>query len=158
MLDAFGDASLIRHALTFEAALARALAAEGVIDKPAADAIASACAALKPDPEALARDAAHAGTLAIPLVALLRKQISDPKIAEAAHKGATSQDVADTALVLQMKDGAALIERDVSRVPRCRSGPHPKACKDANDRPHTFAAGLADDVRLEVRKLVAGVA
>jgi 3-carboxy-cis,cis-muconate cycloisomerase len=116
MLDAFGDASLIRHALAFEAALARASAGEGLIGHGAAEMIASVCASLKPDPEALAREATHAGTLAIPLVGLIRRQITDPQIADAVHRGATSQDVADTALVLQMKNGAALIERDLKRV------------------------------------------
>jgi 3-carboxy-cis,cis-muconate cycloisomerase len=115
MLDAFGDASLIRHALAFEAALAKASGDEGLIDKSAADAIVAACANLKPEVGALAREAAHAGTLAIPLVALLRTQLHDAAAA-AAHKGATSQDVADTVLVLQMKDGATLIERDLKRA------------------------------------------
>ncbi len=116
MLGAFGDAALIRHALAFEAALARASAAVGMIESSAAEGIGAACAMLKPDPETLAREAAHAGTLAIPLVAMLRGQIADPQAAAAVHGGATSQDVADTALVLQIKDGAVLIERELARL------------------------------------------
>ncbi len=116
MLDAFGDGTLIKYALAFETALARASAAEGLIGNGAAEMIASVCASLKVDAEILARDAAHAGTLAIPLVALIKRQIADPEIAAAVHRGATSQDVADTALALQMKDGARLIEREVKRI------------------------------------------
>jgi adenylosuccinate lyase len=66
----------------------------------------------------LAAAAAHAGTLAIPLVAGLRRQVAriDQIAAGFVHLGATSQDVADTALMLQCKQGAAVIERDLSAM------------------------------------------
>ena len=113
MLAVFDDAALVRAALAFEAALARAEAAEGLIPTAHAEAIVEACA--EPvDIEALAAEAAHAGTLAIPLVARLRETIAgtDAEAAKSAHKGATSQDVADTALCLQGKAAMVLIERD----------------------------------------------
>ena len=75
MLAVFDDAALVRAALAFEAALARAEAAEGLIPTAHAEAIVEACA--EPvDIEALAAEAAHAGTLAIPLVARLRETIA----------------------------------------------------------------------------------
>ncbi|MET3665738.1 3-carboxy-cis,cis-muconate cycloisomerase [Caulobacter sp. 1776] len=115
MLEAFGDVSLLRAALAFEAKLARAQADAGLIPAAAAEAIAAACAEL-PDIESLAEAAAHAGTLAIPLVALIRERIADPEIARLVHKGATSQDLADTALMLQAKAGAALVVREARRL------------------------------------------
>ncbi|TCS09344.1 3-carboxy-cis,cis-muconate cycloisomerase [Caulobacter sp. BK020] len=115
MLTTFGDEALLRAALAFEAMLARAQADVGLIPAAAAEAIAAACAEL-PDVEALAEAAAHAGTLAIPLVALLRERIADPEVAKLVHKGATSQDLADTALMLQAKAGAALVVRDARRL------------------------------------------
>jgi 3-carboxy-cis,cis-muconate cycloisomerase len=115
MLAAFGDEALLRAALAFEAMLARAQAETGLIPALAAEAIAAACAEL-PDIEALAEAAAHAGTLAIPLVALIRERIADPEMAELVHKGATSQDLADTALMLQAKAGAVLVIRDARRL------------------------------------------
>ena len=115
MLAVFGDDATIRHALAFEAALAQAEAAEGLIDQASADDIAAACAAIVIDPAALAEEAAHAGTLAIPLVRRLRTALSG-SAAEAVHKGATSQDLADTALMLQVVAGAALLEADLNRV------------------------------------------
>ena len=115
MLAVFGDDATIRHALAFEAALAHAEAAEGLIDQTIADEIAAACAAIVIDPATLAEEAAHAGTLAIPLVRRLREVV--PGVAAAAaHKGATSQDLADTALMLQVVAGAYLLEADLGRV------------------------------------------
>ncbi len=114
MLAAFGDAALLRGALAFEAALARASATEGLISAAAAEAIAAAAASLQVDIAELADEAAHAGTLAIPLVRRLREAVAakDPAGAEFVHRGATSQDLADTALMLQARTGAALVSTD----------------------------------------------
>jgi 3-carboxy-cis,cis-muconate cycloisomerase len=100
--------SLIR-----ERALARASAAEKVIPQSHVASIEAACAGVIA-PAALAEAAAHAGTLAIPVVAELRSRIveADPEAAKSLHKGGTSQDLADTALMLQAKTGLALVTRD----------------------------------------------
>ena len=118
MLAAFGDEALLKGALAFEAALARAGAVEGLIPTAAADVIAAACASIEVDVATLADEAAHAGTLAIPLVRRLRERVSatDPAAAEYVHRGATSQDLADTALMLQARSGAALISTDALAV------------------------------------------
>ncbi len=117
MLEAFGDKALVVHALAFEAALSRAQASEGLFEPRFADLIGEAC---RPpfDLEALAKAAAYAGTLAIPLVAELRTRLetAHPEAAAVVHLGATSQDVADTALVLQAKAGLALLHRDLARL------------------------------------------
>jgi 3-carboxy-cis,cis-muconate cycloisomerase len=116
MLEAFGDEALLRAALAFERELAAAESAEGLLTEEEADAIAAACAD-PPSVEDLARAAAHAGTLAIPLVAEVRARLADqPTAAAKVHLGATSQDVADTALMLQAKAGLALIGRDADRL------------------------------------------
>lgn len=118
MIALFGDPALLRAALDFEAALARAQAAEGQIRQDAADLIAEVCAGAGFDVAALAREAAHAGTLAIPLVERLRALVAqrDGSAALLAHKGATSQDLADTALMIQAKAAAALIARDAAAL------------------------------------------
>lgn len=115
MLDAFGDEALVLAALAFERELAIAEAAEGLLTSDEAVAITEACAAF-PDLAALAEAAAHAGTLAIPLVAELRGRLAGRPADTKVHLGATSQDVADTALILQAKDGLALIARDAARL------------------------------------------
>lgn len=124
MLAVFSDESLIRAALSFEAELARAGAANGVVPAAAAEAIARVCQRYAPDPQALAQAAAHAGTLAIPLVAGLREAVKAeaPDAAALVHKGATSQDLADTALVLQSRAALALVERDAARLTDALAG------------------------------------
>jgi 3-carboxy-cis,cis-muconate cycloisomerase len=118
MLAAFGDPSLLQAALAFEAALARAEASMAVIPPHHAAAIEAACAQPLFDLAELAEAAAHAGTLAIPLVAGLRAAVAstDPAAAASVHFGATSQDLADTALMLQANAGMVLIRRDVQRL------------------------------------------
>jgi 3-carboxy-cis,cis-muconate cycloisomerase len=116
MLEIFGDAALVKHALAFEAALAEAQAAEGLLTADEASRIAIACAGLPLDTETLAVEAALAGTLAIPLVHHLRRSLGDQALAAKIHLGATSQDVADTALMLQAKAGMALVTREVARL------------------------------------------
>jgi 3-carboxy-cis,cis-muconate cycloisomerase len=113
MLACFEDDALVRAALTFERELAAALAEHGVISVAAAAAIAAACDRF--DASGLGDAAAHAGTLAIPLVARLRAAVS-PEHAAAVHLGASSQDVADTALVLQIGEAMRLLERDLDRL------------------------------------------
>mgnify|MGYP001057345373 FL=1 len=123
MLAAFGDESLVAAALAFEAALARAQAAEGLITAAQAELIAEACAEPM-DADDLAEQAAHAGTLAIPLVAALRARVArrDPEAAAAVHRGATSQDVADTVLMLQARKGLGLLRRDTARLEAALAG------------------------------------
>ena len=118
MLAAFGDEALIAASLAFETALGRALAAEGLISAAAGEAIAEACASPPADVATLAREAAHAGTLAIPLVKRLRARVakSHPEFADAVHRGATSQDVADTALILMSRNAGELVDADLRRL------------------------------------------
>ncbi|WP_353182538.1 lyase family protein, partial [Bosea sp. (in: a-proteobacteria)] len=117
MLAVFDDAATLRHALAFEAELARAEAAEGLIGTAEAEAVAALCAGIALDPAALAGEAALAGTLAIPLVARLRRALPEAA-AGSLHKGATSQDVADTILVRQIREGQALLDADLARTAR----------------------------------------
>src|ERR1700759_2285961 len=114
----FADEALIAHALAFEAGLAEAEAECGVIPQSAARSIAEAARALTCDPSELAEAAAHAGTLALPLVKRLGEAVAniDRDAAGHVHFGATSQDLADTALVLQLRAACALLKRDLARL------------------------------------------
>jgi Lyase len=101
----FSDESLLEAMLDFEAALARAEARSGVIPKDAADVIAAAARTGNFDISALADASFRAGTPAIPLVIMLTDQVrkTDVDAARFVHWGATSQDVADTAMSLLLK-------------------------------------------------------
>jgi 3-carboxy-cis,cis-muconate cycloisomerase len=83
--------------LDFEAALARAVAPED-----AAEAIAAACVADQFDVEEIGRSAADKGTPVPGLLAALRSELPDDAAAHV-HRGATSQDVVDTAAMLVSK-------------------------------------------------------
>lgn len=98
--------------LAFESALAVSQAELGMIPEEAAAAIARGCASFQPDLEALKRGSAKDGVIVPDLVRQLREWVGDPHGADV-HKGATSQDVIDTALALRLKD---LRPRYVSRL------------------------------------------
>jgi 3-carboxy-cis,cis-muconate cycloisomerase len=102
--DCFSDAATLRHMLRFEAALAEATAAAGLIPKRAASVIVKACDPSLYDPAPLAAAARRTATLTVPVVKALTEQVRqrDAKAADYVHWGATSQDVIDTAMVLQL--------------------------------------------------------
>ena len=102
--EAFSDTATLRHMLRFEAALAEATAAAGLIPKRAASVIVKACDASLYDPAPLGEAARRTATLTVPLVKALTQEVArrDAKAADYVHWGATSQDVLDTAMVLQL--------------------------------------------------------
>ena len=112
----FSDTAVVQCMLDFEAALARAQAAEGVIPAAAAPAIAGVCKVELFDVPAIVGASGRAGSLAIPLVKKLTETVAlfDAEAAGYVHWGSTSQDVVDTALVLATRRALALIDRDLS--------------------------------------------
>src|SRR6202048_1793717 len=112
------DAAYLQHMLGFEAALARAEAATGVIPASAADPIAKACKAGLFDLGALAEAATRSGNLAIPLVKALTADVAeaDPVAARYVHWGATSQDVIDTATMLGLRAAIDALLVDIDRA------------------------------------------
>jgi 3-carboxy-cis,cis-muconate cycloisomerase len=112
MIAAFDDGAVVQGMLAFEAALARAQAAEGLIPPAAASAIGGVCKAQLYDIPALIRAGQRAGSLAIPLVKELQKTVAlyDEEAARHVHWGSTSQDVIDTALVLATREALRLLD------------------------------------------------
>ncbi|TDD21984.1 lyase family protein [Nonomuraea diastatica] len=92
------DAACLRAMLEAEAALARAQGRLGLIPPEAAAAIDRAAATLAPDPAGVAARSRQSATPVVPLVADLRRAV--PGAAGHVHKGATSQDIVDTAAML----------------------------------------------------------
>lgn len=107
--EAFSDAAFLAAMLAFEAALARACAAAGLVSGEDAGTIARVCAGAQFDPEALARAARESGALTIPFVRELTAQVAavSPAAARHVHLGVTSQDVIDTASVLCLRAAGA---------------------------------------------------
>jgi 3-carboxy-cis,cis-muconate cycloisomerase len=112
------DAAYLQHMLDFEAALARAEAATGVIPAGAAGPIANACTASSFDLAALAEAATRSGNVAIPLVKALTAGVAetDADAARYVHWGATSQDVIDTAAMLTLRAGIDALLPDLDRA------------------------------------------
>jgi 3-carboxy-cis,cis-muconate cycloisomerase len=108
MNETFSPEAHVKAMLAFEVALARAEADAGVIPQEAADAIAMSCHRELFDVPALYREAALAGTPAIPLVRMLTARVGD-EMGKFVHWGATSQDAIDTALMIQMSEGLNLL-------------------------------------------------
>jgi 3-carboxy-cis,cis-muconate cycloisomerase len=108
----FSDRSRLQRMLDFEAALAKAEAKVGVIPQSAVAPIQAKCQADLFDLTALAKAAANAGNLAIPLVKQLTALVGagDKSASGFVHWGAASQDAIDTGLVLQLRDALDFIE------------------------------------------------
>jgi 3-carboxy-cis,cis-muconate cycloisomerase len=104
--------------LDVEAALADAEASLDVIPRSAALAIRGACRADLYDSVSLESDARRAGNLAIPMVRELTRRVgaADPDAARFVHWGATSQDIIDTALVLQLRHAVPAVVDDLARA------------------------------------------
>lgn len=88
--------------IAFEAALARAEAAEGVIPAEAGSAITAALDGVAIDPEELVGPTRAAGVVVPGLVKLLRQRAGPH--GPAIHWGATTQDATDTGLVLRLRN------------------------------------------------------
>ena len=112
------DEARLSRMLAFEAALARAQAALGVIPAFAADPIAQACRPELYDIGALGTAAIAAGNVVIPLVAALTVEVAkgNEEASRYVHWGTTSQDVIDTALVLEIRDAIDALLVDLDRA------------------------------------------
>lgn len=94
------DDAQLASLLRVQRALAEASADAGLIGADAAGAIGTAIDAFTPDWDGLRAGMARDGVVIPAFVAQLRGQLPEPHRA-ALHKGATSQDIIDTALMLQ---------------------------------------------------------
>jgi len=110
---AVGWRARVARMVEVEAALARALAACRLIPPDAAAAVVAACDVGRLDLVALAERAATSATPVIPLVKALTSG-ADPAAAAWLHHGATSQDVVDTATVLQLRDAMDLLDTRIA--------------------------------------------
>ncbi len=117
-LGAFSDRAFVDAMLRFEAALARAQAAEGLIPESAAHSIAGSCKVELFDVAKIVRESGRAGSVAIPLVKALREAVGlfNVEAAPFVHFGSTSQDVIDSAMALVTREAVALIETDLAKA------------------------------------------
>ncbi len=113
--DTFSDSAVLHAMLRVEAALAQAQGALGIIPPDAAAAIATAAETLTPEPAGLAAATARDGIPVPALVKALRQAVGAPH-QRFVHWGATSQDIMDTGLVLQLRDTLAVLDARLQTI------------------------------------------
>lgn len=111
----FDDRARLQAMLDFEAALARAEAACGIVPAAAAEAIAAACDADRFDLAVIGAAAAGGGNLAIPMVKALTAAAGGDA-GRFVHWGATSQDAIDTGFMLQARRGLDLLIAEIDEI------------------------------------------
>jgi 3-carboxy-cis,cis-muconate cycloisomerase len=112
------DESRLQALLDVEVALVEAQADVGLASGAVVEATRAAARAERYDRSALARDAARAGNVVIPIVAQLTRDAAaiEPAAARFVHAGATSQDILDTGLVLQLRAALPALVRQIDRA------------------------------------------
>jgi 3-carboxy-cis,cis-muconate cycloisomerase len=116
MREVFSDFSLISHYAEVEIALAKAEARCGVIPAKAAEEIAERTDVSVLDFDLLRRETDIVGYPILPLVQQMAKQCGEA--GRYVHWGATTQDIMDTAVVLQLRAGLKIIETDIADLRR----------------------------------------
>ena len=110
----FSDEALLKAYVHAEVALAVAQGETNVIPRAAAQAIAQKAPAIALDSEQLKRDTENVGYPIVGLVRQLSQQLGEA--GRYVHWGATTQDIMDTATVLQLREAVALIEAQLAEV------------------------------------------
>ncbi len=135
-----------------EAALAQAWAQVLAAPPDVSKALADACAVERVDAAAVFGAAERGGNPVIPLVPIL-KELAGPAAAELVHRGATSQDIFDTAAMLVVRRCSDLVRDRLVAVRGVAAGPRPRPRNDADDRTHPAPTRRADDIRRHRRPL-----
>lgn len=110
----WSEQNRLEKQVAVEVALAKAQGELGVIPCDAADAIVAKAEASKLSIEQIAKQAAKAKHSLMSTINALQDQVGDA--GQFIHYGATTQDIVDTATVLQLKQSFAIIERDTKLV------------------------------------------
>jgi 3-carboxy-cis,cis-muconate cycloisomerase len=108
MTETVSGRAWIRAMLATLAALARAKAGSGLMRREMADEIGSACATVEVDAATIGLEAVSTATPVVPLLEVLRRRLGADAGAEL-HRGATSQDILDTAMMLVSRDAIEVL-------------------------------------------------
>jgi 3-carboxy-cis,cis-muconate cycloisomerase len=116
--EAVSGRAWLQAMLDAEGALATAEAQVGLIPHAAAAVIVSCCEATRFDPEEIGRDGRAVGNPVPPLVKALTAAVSEVSedAARYVHKGATSQDIVDTAAMLVARGALDLILAELEGI------------------------------------------
>jgi 3-carboxy-cis,cis-muconate cycloisomerase len=117
----FSDGNRLQKYLDIEAALARAQARLGIIPQEACDEIVKHCKFDRLDLVRLKTQTERIGYPVLPVVQQLVALCRD-NLGEWCHWGATTQDITDTATVLQIREALALVEADIAAIADALAG------------------------------------
>ncbi len=115
MRQVWSDENRVQKYLDFEAALARAQARLKIIPQEAADEIVRHCSADKIDMAKLKEATERIGYPVLPVVQQLVKLCKD-KLGEWSHWGATTQDITDTATVMQIRESLDIVGNEIEAI------------------------------------------
>jgi len=111
----WSDENRVTQYLAFEAALARVQGRLGLIPTEAAEEIDRACRIERIDMTRLKTQTERAGTPIVGLVSQINALCKDG-LGEYCHWGATTQDVTDTATVLQIRASLEIVDAELSAI------------------------------------------
>lgn len=111
----FDDDAFLRAMLEVEGALARVQAKLGIIPSSAGEQISETAKTVSIDPQAIGQATQRDGVPVIALVKALREVLGTPA-AQYVHWGATTQDIIDTATVLQLRSAIQIIDKRLSEL------------------------------------------
>jgi 3-carboxy-cis,cis-muconate cycloisomerase len=115
MREVWSDENRTAKYLDVERALAKVQGELGVIPAEAAAEIVKNCELSQIDWDKLKAKTEQIGYPIIAVVNQINANCKD-RLGEYCHWGATTQDITDTATVLQMREGLALVERDLAEI------------------------------------------
>lgn len=115
MRQVWSDENRTAKYLEIEAALARVQGRLGIIPTEAADEIVRNCVLEKIDMEKLAAQTQRIGYPILGVVSQINALCRD-KLGEFCHWGATTQDITDTATVLQIREGLELVDKELTAI------------------------------------------
>ena len=121
MRQVFSDENRIQKYLDFEAGLARAQGRLGIIPKEAAEEICRHCNVAEIDFAKLKVQTERIGYPVLPVVQQLVALCRDG-LGEWCHWGATTQDITDSATVMQIREALMLVEADLDGIADALAG------------------------------------
>ncbi len=117
----FDDDACLRAMLEVEGALARVEARLGIIPSSAGEQISKTTTTVSPDPRQIGQETRRDGVPVIALVKALREAVG-AETAPYVHWGATTQDIMDTAMVLQIRSAIQVIDKRLLALIDCLAG------------------------------------
>ena len=152
MRQVWSDENRTQKYLDFEAALAKVQGRLGLIPAEAATEIVSHCRLDQLDMGRLRQQTERIGYPVLGVVSQLNALCRD-KLGEYCHWGATTQDVTDTATVLQIREALAIVDRELAAI----SAALAKLARDHRDTPMIGRSNLQQAIPVTFGYKMAGL-